>query len=82
MVLLYRTHESLFKRMIMNMMVYGGGGGGGVRGGDGGGDGDNDDGNDDDDDGTETGTLEVKRGIKLKSARTWLWSFKGYEELT
>jgi len=40
-----------------------------------------DDDDDDDDDGTDTGTLEVKRGIKLKSARTWLWSFKGYEEL-
>ena len=37
---------------------------------------------DDDDDGTDTGTLELKREIRLKSARTWLWSFKGYEELT
>ena len=49
----------------------------GVWGGDGGGDGDNDDDDvddDDDDDGTDTGTLELKREIMLKSARTWLWS--------
>jgi len=66
-VLFYPTQECLFKRMIMNMMVYGGGGG--IRSGDGDDDGDNDDGDDDDDDdGTDTGTLEVKRGMKLKSA--------------
>ena len=59
--------------MIMNILVYVGG----VWGGDGGGDGDNDDDDvddDDDDDGTDTGTLELKREIMLKSARTWLWS--------
>ena len=61
----------------MNILVYGGG----VSGGDGGGDGDNDDNDDDDDDGTDISTLELKREIMLKSARTWLWSFKGYEEL-
>ena len=57
----------------MNILVYVGG----VWGGDGGGDGDNDDDDvddDDDDDGTDTGTLELKREIMLKSARTWLWS--------
>ena len=74
------SYSTLLRNLCLNMMVCGGGGG--VRGRDGGGDGVNDDNDDDDDDGTDTGTLELKREIRLKSARTWLWSFKGYEELT
>ena len=73
------SYSTLLRNLCLNMMVCGGGG---VRGRDGGGYGDNDDNDDDDDDGTDTGTLELKREITLKSARTWLWSFKGYEELT
>ena len=74
------SYSTLLRNLCLSMMICGGGG---VRGRDGFGDGDNDDNDDDDDDDwTDTGTLELKREIKLKSAGTWLWSFKGYEELT